>query len=118
MNKSETKRMNELIESSDVILKERDALRRQVKDIEMQRANLLAEVSHMQNRVMILSQDKIELLEETIRLNTIVNEMAQVTLEGFAKLQKKQTRMNKLDYYAPLGFIALWFIIVALLALT
>jgi uncharacterized coiled-coil DUF342 family protein len=87
MNKSETKRMNELIESSDVILKERDALRRQVKDIEMQRANLLAEVSHMQNRVMILSQDKIELLEETIRLNTIVNEMAQVTLEGFAKLR-------------------------------
>jgi len=87
MNKSETKRMNELIESSNVILKERDALRRQVKDIEMQRANLLAEVSHMQSRVMVLSQDKIELLDEIIRLKTIVNEMAQVTLDGLAKLK-------------------------------
>ena len=38
--------MDELVEASKVILEQRDALRRQVQDMELQRANLLAEQDH------------------------------------------------------------------------
>ena len=86
MNKSETKRMNEVIEAASVISEERDALRRQVKDMELQRATLLAEQDHSQKRVVALGDDKIALLSEVLRLKTIINEMARVTLEGLAKL--------------------------------
>jgi hypothetical protein len=81
---------NKVIEASAIVLEELDSLRRQVKDMELQRANLLAEVSHGQNRIIALSEDKIVLLEETLRLKAILNEMAQVTLNGLDKLKSKR----------------------------
>jgi uncharacterized coiled-coil DUF342 family protein len=90
MNKSETKRMDKLIEASDVILKERDALRRQVSDMEMQRATLVAEQSHDQDKIIALMEDKVSLLEETLKLKATINEMAQITIEGLDKIKDKR----------------------------
>ena len=81
MNKSD-----KVIEASAIMLKELDSLRRQVRDMELQRANLLAEQDHSQKRIVALGDDKIALLSEVLRLKTIINEMAQVTLEGLTKL--------------------------------
>jgi|TARA_R110000851_G_scaffold1186_1_gene4135 hypothetical protein len=81
MNKSD-----KVIAASATMLKELDSLRRQVRDMELQRANLLAEQDHSQKRIVALGDDKIALLSEVLRLKTIINEMAQVTLEGLTKL--------------------------------
>ena len=75
MNKSETKRVDKLIESSVIILKERDALRRQVRDMELQRATLVAEQSHDQDKIIALMEDKVSLLEETLKLKETIAEL-------------------------------------------
>ena len=72
MNKSETKRVDKLIEASNVILKERDALRRQVRDMELQRATLVAEQSHDQDKIIALMEDKVSLLEENLKLKDML----------------------------------------------
>ena len=85
MNKSETKRMDKLIEASNVILKERDALRKLVRDMELQRATLVAEQSHDQDKIIALMEDKVSLLEENLKLKTIIND-----IEGLDKIKDKQ----------------------------
>ena len=72
MNKSETKRVDKLIEDATIILKERDALRQQVRDMELQRATLVAEQSHDRDKIIALMQDKVSLLEETLKLKAML----------------------------------------------
>ena len=45
-----------LVEASAIMLKELDSLRRQKREWELERANLLAELAHMDSKVKTLAQ--------------------------------------------------------------
>ena len=111
MNKTETKRMNELTEASNVILKERDALRRQVREMQMQRAILVAESEFSNDRVSqyikayeALAKQFDMLLEHTkkqVAYNKELHKMLEVAdlapeLEPFAKAETRED-VNNLD---------------------
>ena len=60
--------MDDLTAFASKTLKERDALKRQVSEMEMQRATLVAEQSHDQDKIIALMEDKVSLLEEMLKL--------------------------------------------------
>ena len=72
MNKTETKRVDKLIEDACIILKERDALRRQKREWEMQRATLVAEQLHDRDKIIALMENKVSLLEENLKLKAML----------------------------------------------
>ena len=72
MNKSKKQKIEDLTSFASKILKERDALRRQVSDMEQQRATLLAEQSRDQDKIIVLMENKVSLLEETLRLKAML----------------------------------------------
>jgi|TARA_Y100000310_G_scaffold8488_1_gene9058 hypothetical protein len=53
-------------------LEELSALRRQKREWELQRATLVAEQSHDQDKIIALMEDKVSLLKETIRLKAML----------------------------------------------
>ena len=63
------------------------ALRRQKREWELERANLLAEQGYTQKRIDTLAIERDVSDEEVVRLGGIINEMARVTLDGLAKLK-------------------------------
>jgi len=63
------------------------ALRRQKREWELERANLLAEQGYTQKRIDTLAIERDASDEEVVRLGGIINEMARVTLDGLAKLK-------------------------------
>jgi hypothetical protein len=63
------------------------ALRRQKREWELERANLLAEQGYTQKRIDTLAIERDASDEEVVRLVGIINEMARVTLDGLAKLK-------------------------------
>jgi hypothetical protein len=66
---------------------ELEALRRQKREWELERANLLAEQGYTQKRIDTLAIERDASDEEVARLVGIINEMARVTLDGLAKLK-------------------------------
>jgi regulator of replication initiation timing len=68
MNKSEKQEMDDLTTFASKVLKERDASRRQVSDMEMQRATLVAEQANDRDKIISLMEDKVALLEEMLKL--------------------------------------------------
>ena len=66
---------------------ELEALRRQKREWELERANLLAEQGYAQKRIDTLAIERDASDEEVARLVGIINEMARVTLDGLAKLK-------------------------------
>ena len=62
-------------------------LRRLRREWELERANLLAEQGHAQERIDTLAIERDASDEEVARLVGIINEMARVTLDGLAKLK-------------------------------
>ena len=66
---------------------ELEALRRQKREWELQRASLLAEQDYTRKRIDTLAIERDASDEEVLRLTGIINEMARVTLDGLAKLK-------------------------------
>ncbi len=53
--------------------------------MELQRATLVAEQSHDQDKIIALMEDKVSLLEENLKLKTIIND-----IEGLDKIKDRQ----------------------------
>ena len=72
--------------------------------MELQRATLVAEQSHDQDKIIALMEDKVSLLEEALKLKATINEMAQYisdNIEGLDKIKSKRHDDDLDDYDGP-----------------